>query len=84
MEDVADKSESLKSDDALKVLLFAIEKINGTPNFDAAYKKFIQETVSIYSAQERYGEAAEILEKIKFDDNDANVKNIVDRITIWQ
>jgi hypothetical protein len=29
-------------------------------------------------------EAAEVLEKIKFDDNDNNIKSIIERITTWQ
>ncbi len=29
-------------------------------------------------------EAAEILEKIKYDDNDNNIKRIIDRVTTWQ
>jgi hypothetical protein len=28
-------------------------------------------------------EAAEALEKIKFDDNDNNIKSIIERITTW-
>ena len=28
-------------------------------------------------------EAAEVLEKIKFDDNDNNIKSILERITTW-
>jgi hypothetical protein len=28
-------------------------------------------------------EAAEVLEKIKFDDNDNNIKSIIERITTW-
>jgi hypothetical protein len=30
------------------------------------------------------GEAAEVLEKIKFDDSDSNTKVILERITTWQ
>ena len=28
-------------------------------------------------------EAAEILEKIKYDDNDNNIKRIIERVTTW-
>lgn len=28
-------------------------------------------------------EAAETLEKIKYDDNDNNIKSIIERITTW-
>lgn len=73
MENIAMKVEDLKSEDALKVSLFAIDLIQNLSHFDQADKKFSKEIAQIYSAKGMTAEAAETLEKIKYDDNDNNI-----------